>query len=65
MSRLTGRDPNRRGQGGSVIGIRIYWDKDILGPENKENVRVEEAVDAVSPKAAIEEIATLLGKHGE
>jgi hypothetical protein len=41
-----------------------YWDKDILGPENKENRRLE-VVDAGNPKKTIEETKVFLDEDDE
>jgi hypothetical protein len=42
-----------------------YWDKDILGPENKENGRLEDVVDAGSPKEANEESEMWMDKDDD
>ena len=42
-----------------------YWDNDILGGANKENVRVEDAVNGKRPGGADEDREMLLEKNHE
>jgi hypothetical protein len=54
--------PYRKGSAPKKARRISYWDIDIWGPENKENARFEEAVDAGSPKKATEEMEMSLNK---